>query len=410
MNYVEKYFFILISIIPISIILGSAVSFVNIVILCLSFLIYLILRNKLSIIKNKVCLLLLFIYLYLIFNSLVSLDFENSLTRNFGFIRFILLFLLINYFFCFPGFQKKILNFWSLLILVFALDIYIEFFSGTNIFGFGNDVFRTRIVSFFKDEPVAGAFLHAFIFLIIGHLIENFSNNKKIKYLLVIFLFFLMFAIAITGERSNTIKTLFGFILFLIFVKNFDIKSKIVFFVTCIFCILLLFLKSDYLKTRYYGQILSNIVNEEKKLNFLENNLYIQLYKSGYTVFKKHPFFGVGNKNYRVETCENEHKGYVCMTHPHQIYFELLSEHGLFGTTILLSLIFYLLFKILIEVLKSRNHIQIGCFVYILSNFLPVIPSGSFFSSFSATLFWLNFSIMYACNQKTNIFLKNHKT
>ena len=95
---------------------------------------------------------------------------------------------------------------------------------------------------------------------------------------------------------------------------------------------------------------------------------------------------------------------------PHQIYLEFLSEHGLFGSVILISSLFYLLFKILIEILKSRNHIQIGCFVYILSNFLPVIPSGSFFSSFTATLFWLNFSIMYACNKNTNVFFKSHKT
>ena len=30
---------------------------------------------------------------------------------------------------------------------------------------------------------------------------------------------------------------------------------------------------------------------------------YFQLNSSGYAVFKKHPYFGVGNKNYRVITC-----------------------------------------------------------------------------------------------------------
>ena len=80
------------------------------------------------------------------------------------------------------------------------------------------------------------------------------------------------------------------------------------------------------------------------------NDKYIKLYKSGYSVFKNYPFFGVGNKNYRVETCKSKFDqqkfDYVCLTHPHQLYLELLSEHGLFGSTIILSIFFYLMFKI----------------------------------------------------------------
>ena len=35
-------------------------------------------------------------------------------------------------------------------------------------------------------------------------------------------------------------------------------------------------------------------------------NLYAKLYRSGYDVFKNYPYFGVGNKNYRVEACTNK--------------------------------------------------------------------------------------------------------
>ena len=47
---------------------------------------------------------------------------------------------------------------------------------------------------------------------------------------------------------------------------------------------------------------------------------------------------GVGNKNYRIETRTNhlKIKNYIPDTHPHQIYFEFLSEHGIIGTIILL--------------------------------------------------------------------------
>ena len=121
------------------------------------------------------------------------------------------------------------------------------------------------------------------------------------------------------------------------------------------------------------------------------------------------------NKNYRVVTClpgdqkkEGITKNYFCGTHPHQLYIEFLSEHGLFGTIILLSLIFFLIFKNLRIIIVSRNSIQIGCFVYLIINFIPLLPSGSFFNDFNATLFWINLSLFYASNPKTNIFNKKN--
>ena len=39
---------------------------------------------------------------------------------------------------------------------------------------------------------------------------------------------------------------------------------------------------------------------------YLDNSIYITLYKSGLYVFKNNPWFGVGNKNYRIETCDTK--------------------------------------------------------------------------------------------------------
>ena len=88
------------------------------------------------------------------------------------------------------------------------------------------------------------------------------------------------------------------------------------------------------------------------------------MYKSGFAVFKEYPIFGVGNKNYRYETCENipnkdNNSDYYCLTHPHQIYFETLAEHGLFGTIILFGILFYLMFRILKLILISKNYLHL---------------------------------------------------
>ena len=98
-NIANKYFFILFSILPISIVVGPMISLANVIIIALSFLIYVALINEWSWIRDKNIQLLFFLYLYLIFNSFTSIEFSNSFNRNFGFIRFIVFFAAFNYFF-----------------------------------------------------------------------------------------------------------------------------------------------------------------------------------------------------------------------------------------------------------------------------------------------------------------------
>ena len=169
--------------------------------------------------------------------------------------------------------------------------------------------------------------------------------------------------------------------------------------------VILIISNSDYLKNRYYGQLYEKAFIE-KNSKFFKENPYIRLYKSGYEVFKNSPLFGVGNKNYRVETCSDKalNFDYYCMTHPHQIYLEFLSEHGLIGATILILIFFILIFQNLKVIILSQNYIQIGAFLYLLTTFLPLIPSGSFFTDFNITLFFINFSLMYGVCKNTNIF------
>ena len=67
----------------------------------------------------------------------------------------------------------------------------------------------------------------------------------------------------------------------------------------------------------------------------------------------------------RLATPKNSiHKEYYCLTHPHQVFIEMLSEHGIIGTTIILSIIFYLMFRIIREIIESRNYIQAGCLAF----------------------------------------------
>ena len=440
---INNYFLSILSLIPIAFVLGSSASLINILIINLSFIFLIIYKSEWGWIKNSNIRILLFLYIYLIFNSFISLDSNLNYLRNFGFIRFIILFAGINYLFYTYKNLDNVFKFWTIIILILAIDVFIERISGTNIIGYGaieiNGVPQPdgrRVMSFFRDEAIVGGFILSFGLIISGFIMSNFDDyNKKKKILFLILIFIIFSSIILTGERSSSVKAIVSFGLFFLLYKNIQLKKKIIFFLSISLFFLLIIFNNDYLKNRFFQQTIVSVKNigdffdpnvvfkgtiqsgaiDKELSNSLKpsSDLYIMLYKSGFEIFKNYPYFGVGNKNYRVEACVDKKKyagiidnveKYLCLTHPHQIYFELLSEHGIIGTIIILSLIFILLFRIFKKLYITNNYIGLGCFCYLITFFIPFLPSGSFFSDYSISIFFFNLSIMYASSSKTNIF------
>ena len=418
----NRIFLTLMCLYPISIIVGPSISLLNTLLIILIYLIFFFKEYHYKFLfKDNILKVFFLIYFYLIINTLFSINYEVGLSRNLGFIRIILIFVAINYIFYISNTNLSIFKIWMIVFTLLVLDVYLERFTGTNMLGWGaseiNGVKQPdglRVQSFFKDESIVGTFIHGFIFLIIGYLLTIFNKKNKINFLIYLLIFCFLLSIVFTGERSSTIKVIFGVLIFIAIIDNIKIKTKILLFSILISTSILTVINSDYLKNRYVGQMYYYFANKDSKN--IQNSLYYRLYKSGFNVFKNSPILGVGNKNYRIETCKSKlekikKNNYLCSTHPHQIYFEFLSEHGLLGTSILLSLFFYLIFKNFKKIILSQNYVQIGAFVYLLSIFLPLIPSGSFFNDFNITFFIINLSLMYAVNKDTNIFFveKNNK-
>ena len=94
----------------------------------------------------------------------------------------------------------------------------------------------------------------------------------------------------ITGERSNTIKAFFGFVIFIFFLDFIKLKIKISLLIFLSGLLVIIILSFDYLKLRYKGQFYDFIYSKETRDRTFENNIYIKLYKSGFNVFKNKPF------------------------------------------------------------------------------------------------------------------------
>ena len=393
---INNYFLVLFSLIPISIISGSLISLSNILLIDISFLILIMVNKDYSFLRSKPVKYLFLLYLYLIFNSLISIDREIGLARNLGFIRMIILFVAFNYFFNQKLFLKKVLYSWSIILFFILLDVFFESLNGKNIFGYGGDEYGKRLVSFFKDEPIVGGYINGLYLIIIGFLLNetNFKNKNIIVFLSILFLI----GIFLTGERSNSIRAFLGLIVFYLAYKEYGIKKKIIFFISIFVLFLIIILNSQFLKMRYVSQI---------KTHLFTNQLYFQIYKSGFEVFKANKIFGVGNKNYRIETCNLDKKeNYYCTTHPHQIYFEMLSEHGILGSILIFVVLYKIIFSKIVKTLRNNNYIMTASFIYLTLIFLPLLPSGAFFNDYMLTLFMINLSIFYSSSNAFNIFRK----
>ena len=415
-DIIYKYFFFLFALIPFSILLGTGVSAINIILIAISFLIYLFYIKDWKWLKKTEIKLLFLLYLYLIFNSFISLDFEMGLARNFGFLRFILFFAAFNYFFYnYKNFNKVILI-WFVVIILVVFDIYFEAITGKNLLGYGNS---DRIHSFFRDEQKVGGYVFCFYLLILGYFLDIYKfQSKKKNYLVLIVSLLFLFSIIATGERSNGLKALTAFIIFFLFSKNFLVKEKFFCAISVILIMSIVYSNSEFIKLRFGKQLFWKIQSLSYVIKYFKEDdsssstndyhralgaIYFQLYETGIGVFKEHKIFGVGNKNFRVKTCSKD-SGFVCNTHPHQIYIEFLSEHGIIGTTILLVIFFSLIFKILRKINIRDNNLQLGCVIYLSLFFVPLIPGGAFFNDYVSTLFWINLSFLYAFNKDTNIF------
>ena len=111
---------------------------------------------------------------------------------------------------------------------------------------------------------------------------------------------------------------------------------------------------------------------------------------------------GVGTKNY-LSACNNLKKTSkntiirenvdLCYTHPHQFYYEFISEHGIIGTIIILGILLNLFFNKSLT-LKTVDKRKLFAFkIYLIISLIPVLPTGSFFSSLQLFQFFLNYAI-----------------
>ena len=401
---------LIIALFPLTFLLGSLLVNLNTILISLIFITFVLKKKYLYIFNDKFFILLVLLWLSFLINLFFSTNFENSLTRVLGFVRFILLALTIKIFFENSSFKLKKLVFsiWLIIFIIISFDLVFEFIVGNNILGFKSPM-AGRLSGFLNQELKIGH-LYSAIFLICAVYILIFT--KKNRYFFI-FLFLSICISLLIGERSNFIRVMLMSILFISFYEKENFLKKIFsIFFTGIIIVLFISFNSEYNK-RFWGQFAKPIVQGNIKTDKVEIKerfsfkevinftVYGANYDRAYRVFLDNKIFGVGIKNYRNESNKKKYENKnlhfnanASSIHPHQVHLELLAETGIFGYLVFIIFIicsFYLSYK---NFLKSKNLINLSSFLYIFFSLTPFLPSGSFFTTYGATLFWINYSLM----------------
>jgi len=393
-NNLTNINFFLILVLPFALLFGTFISEIIIFLSTVFFLIKSYIEKEWGWTEKTEFKFLLLIWGYLILNAILANNIHLSLPRGIFFFRFILLIFVISDILKNKRFENIIFISWITLTIVTSVDIYIEFFFEKNLLGNFSE-YSGRIASFTGKELKIGGYLIAILLTSFSFFLNKNINIKKYIILLSL-LTFVLIAVIISGERSNSIRAVFIFILFLLFLKKHQLIKYIV---LILFIIILIVSVLNINKIKYrYIEIINNINNP---IILLKDSLHGAHYSTAWKIFKNYPYFGVGNKNFR-EVCQNKiylDKNYKytenrCSAHPHQIYLELLSELGIIGTLLIVFFIIFISAKSFLIYFKNYNLLILAPTLYIISIFIPLIPSGSFFTSFGATLFWLNIGII----------------
>ncbi len=424
-------FNILVLSIPFFLITGPFLADLALSASCIFFLIYIVRERKFVLLKDNYFFLFMFFYTIVIISCLQSDYLDKIFIKNIFYFRFGIFLLLIKYLINYD--KKFIKNLKNILLFTFILlfiDSLIQFILGKNILGFSNP--PGRITSFFGDESVLGSYILRLCPLLIALIF--LSEKSKYKSLFILLLSFVI--IVISGERASIfLFLLFLSILFLIW--KYDIKKKLIFLFA--FVILtstsfaIIIKNNESAKFRLIDQTLSQInfnyknnkpyykeieVNGKPRALARNDTLlplqYTLYFETSKKIFLDNLIFGSGPKSYRYISQTDDYllirthaafldrpkdfnyPGFTNIkssnTHPHNIYFQLFSETGLFGGLFIFSIFIYVtLILFFSEISFEKKIILISLFF----NLFPFITSGNFFNNWISILYFYPLGILY---------------
>ena len=322
-------------------------------------------------------------------------------------IRFAILFLIIRNVINYRLVNIKYLLATTLFSTTFlCFDIFSQHYFGYDIFGY--KPFDGRYNGSFADEAIAGSYIQKFSLLSIL-MIFYFPINKIVKNILLCLLINLLgLGIFLSLDRMPVIVYLFSLILAVIFLKNY----RYLFLINIIFLLITFFyifnsysvVKNRYISLKFEyeriknSQIIKSDNNKEAQPEGITKYLgYYDLYKSSYYVWKENNWIiGSGIKSFSINCrkINSSDLDLYCSTHPHNIYLEILTNTGILGLIIFVTILITLSKEHINNFIKQHYIINTLLFLLLISETIPIRSFGSIFQTVNGSIFWFLLSLI----------------
>ena len=405
---------ILLFILPLSFIVGIAVTEFFVFFCIISFLI--LNKDKSLLIDRKV------IFLFLL-SAFIFLNtyFRNSDDLKLGSIFYFryILFSLAIFFLCELLNKHKNKRYFFLLIfflLVLLVDSIFQFFTGFNILGF--EIISNRVSSFFNDELILGSYLVRVMPIILWFMFFFRIDLKKNIAPFIIFFSLYFITIYLSGGRTSFF--LWAIIVIGLIAVIKDLRKILLY--SIIFLVFFISITSYFklgkantfnrLFVKTYNQItkveISNkkenesFQNKKKEFNFYstEHEGHILLALS---LFYENKIFGIGPQGFKEYCKKVKHSPEIgiCSTHPHNILIQIILELGLIGLVFYIFAAVFVLFNFFKSILNRKfNQDYLSFYAITLGlivNLFPLIPGGNFFNNWISIMLYYNIGLyMYS--------------
>ena len=401
---------------PLSVILGNLYINLNILLLCFFTLIFYykdLIKFRLNFFDKIVLIFFFYTLVSLILNFSESyfngeIFSQIIVTKTLFYLRYLVFYLILRFLL---NYKILKLEWFSYLCAICAaivcFDIFIQFIFKKNLFGIEPSSAR-HYSGMFGKEQIAGGYLAKFsLFTLFLPFVLSKNTFKRISIQIIFFIIF-MYGIILSGNKMPLVLFVFSFLTFAFLDKNLR-KYILKIIILISFLITLSWTSSQTFRynagnTFFHGfnalKYLVTIKDITKEPSEITHKPYVLEFFCFKYMWKKNPIFGGGLRSYRTQDGG-------CNTHPHNYYFEILTDLGLVGLIIALSLIFSLLRKILIKkntpsllpfnVLDSKTA---PFFLIFLIEFFPIRTSGSFFSTGNASIIFLTLAVLISLISK----------
>ncbi len=412
--------------IPISLIIGSLVVNLNIILFSILGFIYLYL-NKIKIRFNSANICLLIFFLVCVISSFVNIDIigDQNFYKSIFLFKFFFLYILIEALFLNKKINLKYFFYLCYILIIFvSLDLALQFFYGKNILGY--EPWEGRITGIFEHEAIAGSYIQKiFIFSLIAIFLLFFKSEKNKNLPIVFSLTTIIFASFIASNRMSFLILISLIVFLILFFKTF--RKSLIISLVLLLPFFYYFYQTDSQVNHRYTQLVikaNKIINLDKFKNNSEQNFDIsnseiktsknlpnhsKIFNTSYKSFKDNFLIGNGVKSFRYN-CKNylNQKDTLCSTHPHNYHLEILHDTGLIGFSVLFiftCLILWKSFRLFQD--KRLSHKQKIILALIIVNFLieifPLKSTGSIFTTWNGTLVWLSVALVnYGNHERYN--------